>query len=170
MYLYKLVFFFFFQICTWEWNYWMIWQFWFYFFKKPPNCFPQWLHQFTFSSAVYKVSLFFASYLKFVIYILCDDSHSDKVRCYLIVALICISLTITYVEQLFMCLWPSVCLLWKNVYSSSLLSFQLHFFLFDVQLYDLSIYFGCQHLIDLDVSTISFEIFFFSFFKLFLFC
>ena len=32
------------------------------------------------------------------------------------VILICSSLMISDVEHLFMCVWPSVCLLWKNVF------------------------------------------------------
>ena len=41
------------------------------------------------------------------------------VRCYLTLISICISLMISYVERFFSCTyWLSVCLLWKNIYSS----------------------------------------------------
>ena len=44
---------------------------------------------------------------------------------YLIVVLICISLIISNVEYLLCAFWPSVCLLWKNVYSDLPLIFWL---------------------------------------------
>ena len=56
------------------------------------------------------------------------DSHSTMCEVvYLIVVLTFISLMINSVKHLFMWQWPSVCLLWKNVYSGLLLIF--NFFL-----------------------------------------
>ena len=41
-------------------------------------CFPQWLHQFTFTLIVYKGSFFFTSSPTFVIFDLFDDSPFDR--------------------------------------------------------------------------------------------
>ena len=48
------------------------------FLGEPPDYFPQWLHQFTFPPAVYKISLFSRSSLTFGICRLFDDGHSDR--------------------------------------------------------------------------------------------
>jgi hypothetical protein len=50
----------------------------FSFFKKPPYCFPKWLHQLTFPPAVYEGSFFPTSLPTFVVGGVFDDSYSNK--------------------------------------------------------------------------------------------
>ena len=70
----------FFWIYNQEWDCWIIWQFNFQFFKKTPQYFSQWLHQFTFSPIVYNGSLFPISSTTIVICILLMITILTSVR------------------------------------------------------------------------------------------
>ena len=55
------------QIYAQEWDCWIIWQLYFYFFEEPPYCFPQWLRQLTFPPTMQEGSLFSTHCPAFVI-------------------------------------------------------------------------------------------------------
>ena len=137
------VFFFFFWIYTQEYNCWLMWQFYFQLFEKTLQHFSQWLHLFMFPPTVYEDSLFFTFSPMFITCALSDDNHSDKCDVVISVVLICIPLMIDSGQHLFTCL--------LTIYMSSsekcLFRSSAHFknqivFCFDIELYDLFMYFG----------------------------
>ena len=75
-------------------------------FEEFPYCLPQWLHQFIFPLTVYKdyLSQHCCQYLLFVVFLII--AILKHVRCSLVI-LICVSLMISIVVHLF------ICLLWK---------------------------------------------------------
>ena len=90
-----------------EWNCQVIEQFYFLFFEKSPYCFPQYMHQLTFPSTVYKGSLFstFSSVFAMCGLLFSIDSHSDKCSVGAHSALICISWMIISGKHLLMSCW-----------------------------------------------------------------
>ena len=65
------------------------------------------------------------------------------VRQYILVILIYISLIISDVEHFFCAYWPSVCLLWRNVYLDLSPFFKLRY-LFGIELHELVSVCFCQ--------------------------
>ena len=90
------------------------------FWRNLHYCFPQWLYQFTFLPTVKEGFPFSTPFPEFVICRLINDGLSVGVTWYLIIALICISLIISNVGHLFMCLL-TICMssLKKCLYRSS---------------------------------------------------
>ena len=83
-----------------EWDCWVIWGFYSQFFKESPNYLPQWLYQFTFPPTVQERSLFSTPSPAFIVCKHFDDGHSDWCE----VISCCVSLIMSNVEHLFMCL------------------------------------------------------------------
>ena len=99
----------------------------FSFFEKPPYCFPQWLHEFTFLPTVYEGSLFSTSLPTFVICVLFDDCHSD--RCEVILWFWPAFPWWSVMLSIFSCAcWPAAFPLWKKMSIQFFCPFLIRFF------------------------------------------
>ena len=85
--------------------------------------------------------LFLHTLSSIIICILFVVGHSDWYEV-IIVVLICISLVISDVEDLFLCFWPSICPLWRNVCLDLPPIFWLSCLFFYIELHELLVYFG----------------------------
>ena len=89
-------------------------------FWRTPSCFAIVAEPIYIPTNRVQVSLFSTSLPSLVISWLFDISHFIGGSWYLIVVLIFISLNMGDVEHPFITQWPSLCLLWKNIYSDLL--------------------------------------------------
>ena len=110
-------------------------------FEVSPYCFPQGLQQSAFPPTVKRIPLSPHTHRHILFIVLLVMAILTSVRWYIIVVSICISVMISDLELLFICLLTIVCPLWRNVYSGPLPIFYLGYF-FGFEFYKFFINFG----------------------------
>ena len=116
-------------------------KFYFQFSQEPPYYFLQWLHQLNVTSN--SVGGFpFLHTLQHFLFVDFNDGHSGPCEVYLIIVLIYISLIISDVEHLFMCLLAIFLSSLEKYLLRSPAYFLLDCLIFVVELYELFVYFG----------------------------